>query len=110
MIKKYVLIIVVIGIMVSLIIVYHLYFRREEIKCPKCGSMYVWTPLGTRSENFLWRCLECNNTWIKTYSKKSFDEWKDNSVNIVIHMVMKYISKNHEDSRNFISEKIKWRR
>jgi len=47
-----------------------------EITCPNDGSLYVWTPIGTRSENFNWRCLGCGHTWIETYPEDVYIEWR----------------------------------
>ena len=47
----------------------------DLIRCPKDGSPYVWTPIGTRSENFLWRCLKCGYTWRKTYPDNIYKCW-----------------------------------
>ena len=47
----------------------------DLIRCPKDGSPYVWTPIGTRSENFLWRCLKCGYTWRKTYPDNIYQRW-----------------------------------
>ena len=48
----------------------------KEIACPIDGSPYVWTPIGSRSENFNWRCLQCGNTWRKTYSEDVYRKWR----------------------------------
>ena len=47
----------------------------DLIRCPKDGSPYIWTPIGTRSENFLWRCLRCGYTWRKTYPDNIYKHW-----------------------------------
>ena len=47
----------------------------DLIRCPKDGSPYVWTPIDTRSENFLWRCLKCGYTWRKTYPDNIYQRW-----------------------------------
>ena len=47
----------------------------DLIRCPKDGSPYIWTPIGTRSENFLWRCLKCGYTWRKTYPVNIYQRW-----------------------------------
>jgi len=47
----------------------------DLIRCPNDGSPYVWTPIGTRSENFLWRCLKCGYTWRKTYPDNIYQRW-----------------------------------
>ncbi len=48
----------------------------SEIACPKDGSLYIWTPIGTRSENFNWRCLRCGHTWVKTYPEDVYERWR----------------------------------
>lgn len=47
-----------------------------RILCPKDGSPYVWTPIGSRSENFNWRCLECGYHWMKTYPEEVYRSWR----------------------------------
>ena len=47
----------------------------DLIRCPRDGSPYIWTPIGTRSENFLWRCLKCGYTWRKTYPDNIYKRW-----------------------------------
>ncbi|MDH5439266.1 MAG: protease complex subunit PrcB family protein [Candidatus Bathyarchaeota archaeon] len=49
----------------------------SEIVCPEDGSLYVWTPIGTFSENFNWRCLLCSHTWIKTYPEDKYKSWRN---------------------------------
>jgi hypothetical protein len=46
------------------------------ITCPFDNSTYVWTPIGTRSENFNWLCLENGHTWTKTYQEELYREWR----------------------------------
>jgi len=47
-----------------------------EITCPNDGSPYIITPIGTRSENFSWKCLACGHTWIETYPEDVYAEWR----------------------------------
>jgi len=49
----------------------------SEIVCPQDGSLYVLTPVGTRSENFNWVCLRCGHHWTKTYPEDIYNEWRD---------------------------------
>jgi hypothetical protein len=49
----------------------------REIHCPKDDSLYIWTPIGTFSENFNWRCLACDITWTKTYSEDAYGRWRN---------------------------------
>ena len=48
-----------------------------EIACPNDDSPYVWTPIGTFSENFNWRCLQCGRTWTKTYDEDVYQSWQN---------------------------------
>ena len=48
----------------------------SEIACPKDGSPYVLTPIGSRSENFNWRCLQCDYCWRKTYPEDVYQRWR----------------------------------
>jgi len=48
-----------------------------EIVCPKDGSPHVWTPIGTRSENFNWVCLQCGHSWTKSYPEKVYENWRN---------------------------------
>jgi hypothetical protein len=45
------------------------------IVCPKDGSAYAWTPIGTRSENFNWRCLSCGYQWTESYPEDIYQDW-----------------------------------
>ena len=49
--------------------------------CPEAAhdisGPYVWTPVGSRSENFNWRCLVCGYTWIHSYSEDVYEAWRD---------------------------------
>jgi hypothetical protein len=47
----------------------------NNIVCPKDGSLYVWTPIGTRSENFIWRCLKCGYQWTHSYLNEAYENW-----------------------------------
>ncbi|MBS7614918.1 protease complex subunit PrcB family protein [Candidatus Bathyarchaeota archaeon] len=38
---------------------------------------YVWTPVGTRSENFNWRCLVCGYSWYHYYQQDVYEAWRD---------------------------------
>lgn len=49
----------------------------SEIVCPEDGSPYVRTPIGTRSENFLWMCLRCGYSWRKTYPEDAYQGWRN---------------------------------
>ena len=81
---------------------------QAEIVCPKCGSRLVWTPIGTRSENFLWRCLECGESWIKTYPDAVYMRWKRGMPGMVRDMVLKYIGEHHRDTARFIPKEAEW--
>jgi len=48
-----------------------------EIVCPEDGSIYVLTPIGTRSENFNWRCLECGHQWTESYPEGVYQAWRN---------------------------------
>jgi len=48
-----------------------------NIVCPLDGSPYVWTPVGSKSENFIWVCLECGHHWQVTYPEDSYRSWLD---------------------------------
>ena len=48
-----------------------------RIICPKDGGIYVWTPVGSKSENFNWRCLICGYRWVKSYPEDVYQKWKN---------------------------------
>lgn len=48
----------------------------EGIVCPKDGSTYVWTPIGTFGENFNWVCLKCGDQWTKSYPDDFYQSWR----------------------------------
>jgi hypothetical protein len=52
----------------------------SEIICPKDGSLYVWTPIGSRSENFNWRCLQCGYTWTRSFREETYQAWRNASL------------------------------
>ncbi len=52
-----------------------------EIICPIDGSPYVLTPVGTRSENFNWRCLRCSYNWVNTYPEDVYWKWRQAFLN-----------------------------
>ena len=54
----------------------YLFHRGSEITCPKDGSPYVWTPVGSRSENFGWLCLRCGYSWMETYPEDVYLRWR----------------------------------
>jgi len=84
--------------------------RPEIIECPKCHSRMVWTPIGTRSENFMWRCLACNSTWLKSYSEDSYKKWKEYSMIVVVRdAVLNYIRSHHSDAAKRMPEKFEWK-
>ena len=71
-----ILLIVVVLASAYLLISYRVPSSGEDlIRCPRDGSPYIWTPIGTRSENFLWRCLKCGYTWSKTYPNDIYQRW-----------------------------------
>ncbi|MEM2884796.1 MAG: protease complex subunit PrcB family protein [Thermoproteota archaeon] len=47
-----------------------------EISCPSDSSPYVLTPIGTRSENFAWKCLVCGHAWTKSYPEDVYAKWR----------------------------------
>ncbi len=47
------------------------------ILCPTNNSPYVWTPIGTFSENFNWTCLENGYTWTETYPEETYQRWRE---------------------------------
>jgi len=53
----------------------------EASSCPEGAhditGQYVITPIGTRSENFLWRCLKCGATWTQSYDEDTYEAWRD---------------------------------
>jgi|GEM_PF-110540 len=49
----------------------------DEIVSPVNNSPYVWTAIGTFSENFNWICLENGYTWMKTYPEDRYKEWRE---------------------------------
>ncbi|GEM_PF-1623628 len=53
----------------------------SPIVCPDAAhdlsGPYVWTHVGTRSENFNWRCLVCGYTWTHSYPQDAYEAWRD---------------------------------
>ncbi len=49
----------------------------KDVNCPIDGDQFIWTPIGTFSENFNWQCFRCGHTWIKTYPENSYASWRD---------------------------------
>ncbi|MBS7657467.1 protease complex subunit PrcB family protein [Candidatus Bathyarchaeota archaeon] len=49
--------------------------------CPDAAhdisGLYSWTPVGTRSENFYWRCLVCGSFWYHYYPQDVYEAWRD---------------------------------
>jgi hypothetical protein len=45
--------------------------------CPEINSLYKWTPIGTFSENFNWKCLRCGHSWTETISEDKYESWKN---------------------------------
>ena len=85
-----------------------LYGVVEEVKCPYCGSIYVWTPIKTRSENFLWKCLTCGKSWYKTYSEAAYHRWLERTPIIVKEVALRYIAEKHPDARQLLEKPLKW--
>jgi len=52
----------------------------SRIICPKDGSLHIWTPIGSRSENFNWRCLQCGYHWTQTYREEVYQAWLNASL------------------------------
>ena len=46
------------------------------IICPQDESLYVWTPIESKSENFIWKCLHNGYTWNQTYPDEFYQRWK----------------------------------
>ena len=72
---------VIILIIISSATTYQIYASTvnaaDEIRCPKDDSLYIWTPIGTFSENFNWRCFTCDHTWMKTYPENIYEKWRN---------------------------------
>ncbi len=53
----------------------------EDLVCPEGAhditGQYVLTPIGTRSENFMWTCLRCGESWIQRYAEDAYEAWRD---------------------------------
>ncbi len=110
MFRRLVILALVVVVSIALVIYLLPLLRRPEtIECPKCHSRLVWTPIGTRSENFMWRCLVCNSTWIKSYSEAAYKKWKEYSIIIVRDAVLNYIKLHHPDATKRMPEKFKWK-
>jgi hypothetical protein len=45
--------------------------------CPEDNSPYKWTPIGTFSENFNWKCLRCGHSWTKTLPEDQYPSWRN---------------------------------
>ncbi|MCD6105846.1 MAG: hypothetical protein J7J79_00570 [Thermoplasmata archaeon] len=93
--------VLIVTLSIVLAIFAHMYMS-EVPKCPKCGSTLVWTPLGTKSENFLWKCLMDGTTWRKTYPDHVFSNWKRRIPQIVRDASMNYLLKLHPDVKPFL--------
>jgi hypothetical protein len=67
--------------LVASVTIYHFYPPSSnaisEITCPLDESVYIWTPIGTFSENFHWICFQYNHTWIETYPKVGYEDWRN---------------------------------
>ncbi len=66
-------------VVVGSVAIYHVYAPpsnvTSEITCPQDESLYVWTSIGTFSENFNWSCFQYGHTWIETYPTAVFEQW-----------------------------------
>ncbi len=53
----------------------------EDVVCPEGAhditGQYVLTPIGTRSENFMWTCLRCGDSWMQSYPEDAYEAWRD---------------------------------
>ncbi len=53
----------------------------NPVVCPEGAhditGAYVLTPVGSRSENFLWRCLRCGYSWTQSYAEDVYVAWRD---------------------------------
>jgi len=53
----------------------------DDVVCPEGAhsitGQYVLTPIGTRSENFMWTCLRCSESWIESYPEDVYEAWRD---------------------------------
>jgi len=53
----------------------------NPVVCPEgahdISGPYVWTPVGSRSENFNWKCLRCGYTWTQSYPEDVYEAWRD---------------------------------
>ncbi len=80
----------------------------EEIKCPYCGSTVVWTPIGSRSENFLWRCLVCGKTWTKSYPERLYSAWREGLPGMLRDVAVGFVRSNHRDAAELMPAEFKW--
>jgi len=73
-----ILILAIVGSAATLFASYSLSSAPEsKIVCPKDGSPFVWTPIGSKSENFNWVCLRCGHHWTETYPEKLYESWRN---------------------------------
>ena len=49
----------------------------SNFTCPTTHDPYKWTPIGTFSENFNWKCLRCDHSWTETLSEDKYESWKN---------------------------------
>jgi len=53
----------------------------NSVVCPEgahdISGLYVLTPVGSRSENFLWVCLRCGYSWTQSYAEDEYVAWRD---------------------------------
>jgi hypothetical protein len=49
----------------------------SDSTCPATYSSYKWTPIGTFSENFNWKCLRCGYGWTEALSEDRYESWRN---------------------------------
>jgi hypothetical protein len=54
---------------------------KNPVICPEgahdVSGPYVWTPVGSRSENFIWKCLRCGYSWRQSFTDDVYEAWRD---------------------------------
>jgi hypothetical protein len=53
----------------------------NPVICPEgahdISGPYVLTPVGSRSENFIWKCLRCGYSWRQSFAEDVYEAWRD---------------------------------
>jgi hypothetical protein len=53
------------------------YITPPDNTLPEDDTPYKWTPIGTFSENFNWKCLRTGYSWTETLPEETYESWKN---------------------------------